>query len=254
MFIKGADFNFYILREGVPVAVCHSVDCVIETTTEELDTTGPTNGKWASYIPGINSYTISAPGISVYQDDMNVVDLREYQGAGNILEWRAGIDADGGLQYRGSMFITSLAQSSPHTDILRYEMSARGTGPLLIVKNPLIRSAYLSDLFGVRLPGCPNPYPVSVLWYDGSLIGLANNPDDVITQFNGYAGNEYYVLSSPDNSCNFTISIAWNAPEIPEWVPAEQGGLTGLWTGEGDGGISPTEDGDELITPIEVGP
>lgn len=254
MFIKGIDFNFYILRDGVPVAICHATDCTIEATTEELETTGPTNGRWASFIPGRNSYTISAPGLSVYHDDMNVVNLRDYQGAGTILEWRAGIDAEGGLQYRGRMFITSLSENSPVADILRYEMSARGTGPLEVVKNPLLRTVYLSDLFGVRLAGCPNPYPVAVLWYDGTVIGLANNPDDVISQFNAYAGNEYYVLSNPDNSCNFTMSIAWNAPNMPEWVPAEPGGMTGLWTGEGDGGISPAETGNDLITPFEVEP
>ncbi|ACU61364.1 phage tail tube protein [Chitinophaga pinensis] len=254
MYVNGSDFKFYILRDGIPIAICHSTDCVIETSTEELETTGPNNGRWASYIPGINSYTISAPGLTVYQDDMNVIDLRDFQDAGTIIEWRAGIDPTGGLQYRGYMFITSLSESSPAAEILRYEMSARGTGPLQVVKNPLVRTVYLSDIYGVRLAGCPNPYPVTVLWYDGSVIGLANNPDEVVTQFNEYPFNQYYQLSSPDNSCNFTMTIAWNAPETPEWVPAEQGGLTGLWVGAGDGGISPTDDGNELLTPFEVGP
>lgn len=256
MYIYGSDFMFYIIKDGQPVGICHSNDCIIEATTEELQTTGPNDGRWGKFIPGQNTYTISVPGITVYSDDMNSVNLHDYQDNGSVIEWKASDAEEGGLQYSGQMFITRLSRSSLNTDINKFEMDARGTGPLQVIKAPYIKDVYLSNLFGVRLPGCPNPYPCMILWYDGTIIGLANNADDVITLFNQYDGNQYYQLIGTDTGCNFTMSIAWNSPERPDWVPAEQGagfvlGRTGA-VGDNDVIGQTGEVGDNnVIGPIE---
>ncbi|WP_343692760.1 phage tail tube protein [Chitinophaga sp.] len=235
------------------IPVCHSKTCSLSRDRDMLTITNPTTAD-ESYIPSTKRGTISGDGLMIYQDVINGVSVLEWLESGALVAFKFSTSLSGGLIYSGSMYIDHWEISGEISDMVTYSFTAKINGALKIEKNDFVKTVYLSDLFGVRLAGCPNPYPVAVLWYDGSLIGLANNPDDVVSQFNGYAPNLYYRLSSPDNSCNYTMNIVWNAPEQPNWVPAEAGGLTGLWTGSGDGGISPSENGQDLITPIEVEP
>lgn len=249
--IKGKDFKFYIKRDGVPIAICKATDCTISINTEELETTAPNSGAFRHYLPGLHDIDIQVPGIVAYSDDMNFVQIQELQLSRTTFEWEASAFETGGLRYKGIAFIRTSSQTSNYRDLLRFDASLRVTGGLTIEKGNIISRVYLANLQGIRLQGCPNPYPVSVLWYDGTIIGLANNPDDVITQFNAYAENEWYTLSEPDNSCNFTMSTVWNAPEIRTFVPAQQGSDIALWKGEDDAGISPDEISNDLLTPFE---
>lgn len=249
--IKGKDFKFNIKRDGVPIAICKATDCTININTEELETTAPNSGAYKYFIPGLHDIDIQASGIVAYSDDMNYVQIQELQLARTTFEWEMSAFAEGGLRYKGMAFIRSSSQTSNYRDLLRFDASMRVTGVLTIEKGNIISRVYLANLLGVRLPGCPNPYPVSVLWYDGTIIGLANNPDDVITQFNAYPPNEWYTLSEPDNSCNFTMSTVWNAPEMRTFVPAQQGGMIAMWIGSADAGLSPDEISDDLSTPFE---
>lgn len=250
--IQGKNFKFYIKRNGVPIAICKATDCTININTEELETTGPSSGAYKYFIPGLHDIDIQVPGIVAYSDSMNYVQIQELQLARTTFEWEASAFDNGGLRYKGNAFIRSSSQTSNYRDLVRFDATLRVTGALVIEKGDIISRVYLADLLGVRLPGCPNPYPVAVLWYDGTVIGLANNPDDVITQFNNYPPNIWYRLSQPDNSCNFTMNTAWNAPEIRTFVPAEQGGSLALWTGRpADEGISTAELGNNLISPFE---
>lgn len=239
--------------QGQLTPVCHSKTCTLSRDREMLVITDP-NGPDESYIPSIKRGTISSDGLMVYQDEINGISVLEWLESGAEVYFSFTTNRNGGLTISGTMFIDHWEETGDYTDLVVYSFTARINGAITIQKLPIVKQVYLADLAGVRLAGCPNPYPVVVLWYDGAVIGPAENPDEVVAQFNAYEGNEYYSLSSPDNSCNFTMSIAWNAPTIPDWVPAEQGGLTGLWVGTGDEGISPSEDGNELITPFEVEP
>lgn len=220
--ILGADFVLYKVTGGVPVAICHARDCTIDVTTEALETSGPTS-YWSDFIGGYCGYTISCPGLVAYSDEMNFVQLLELQKSRTRFEWMAGDNVPGGVIYGGTVLITNTSLNSPFRDLVAFEMNATGCGEITIQKLPITKEVYLSDLGGVRLPGCPNPYPCMVLWYDGTIIGLANNADDVMTLFNSYEQNVYYQLVGTDTGCNFTMSIAWNSPDQPDWVPAEQG-------------------------------
>lgn len=224
--ILGNDFMFSLMLSGNMEILCHATDFIMNTNTEELETTGPGSGRWRSFIPGMIEYTLSVPGIVSYTDTLNLVQLQEMQDNGSIVEWLAGIDADGGLQYEGFMFITSISNTSQFRDVLKFDMTARGTGPRQIIKNPITRAVYLANIKGVRLPGCPNPYPVGILWYDGTFIGLANNADDVMTIFNSYSATQGNFLSliGSITGCDFNISIAWNSPLSPTFIPAVTGG------------------------------
>lgn len=228
--IQGKDFMFSVALSGNMEILCHATDFTMNTNTEELETTGPGNGRWRSFIPGMIDYTLTVPAIVSYTDALNLVQLQEMQDNGQIVEWLAGIDPDGGLQYQGFMFITSISNTSQFRDVLKFDMTARGTAPRDIIKLPITKAVYLANTKGIRLPGCPNPYPVGILWYDGTLIGVANNADDVMSIFNAYAitqGN-FLSLNGFTTGCDFTMSIAWNSPLSPTFIPAVVGGAFAL--------------------------
>lgn len=218
----GANFILYKVTDGAPIPICHARECTIEVNTEALEISGP-NSYWSDFIGGYCGYTVSCSGLVDYSGEMNLLQLLELQMSRTKFIWMAGDAVPGGVIYGGTILLTRDSVSSPYRDLVAFDASATGCGELTIQKLPIIKEVYLSDLVGVRLPGCPNPYPCMVLWYDGTSIGLANNADEVMTVFNAYEGNQYYQLVGTDTGCNFTMSIAWNSPEQPDWVPAEQG-------------------------------
>jgi hypothetical protein len=222
MAIAGKDFVISIDVDGEPTPICYATDCIIDIQYEAREVIDPASN-WKNYIGDMAGYTLSVPGLIAYSDVVNWVQLEQWAGQRKKLSWYASAFGDGGVTHSGTMLITGLNLTSQQNDAMKFDMNAVGCGPLVQQLLPIIKDVYLSDLGGVRLPGCPNPYPCVVLWYDGTVIGLANNADDVMTVFNNYEGNQYYQLVGTDTGCNFTMSIAWNAPEQPDWVPAEQG-------------------------------
>ena len=219
--IKGKDFDFKLVLSGNTVLLCHARDFTMTVTTEEIEVTGPGDGRWRKYIPGMNSYVLTVPGVITWTDPLNIVQLQEIQYGGQTVEWVAE-GLVGGLQYHGFMFITSSEISSQMRDVMLFTVNARGTGPQDINKNPIIKPVYLSNTNNVRLAGCPNPYPIGILWYDGTLIGPANNADEVIAVFNAYALTQggFLQLLSYASGCDFTMSVAWNSPLNPDVVYA----------------------------------
>lgn len=238
---------FYLTVSATKKVLCHATDWSLSTSTEEVEITGPGSGAWREFIPGLNSYTLNVPGVIAFTDDMNAVQLSDMQNARQIVEWTAGMQPDGGLQYHGFMFITSLSINSQVRDAMRFDMSARGTGPEDVLKLPITKSVYLADRQNVRLAGCPNPYPVGVLWYDGTLIGPAADADDVISIFNAYSITQggFLTLLTYSSGCDFTMQVAWNSPLNPDVVYAVEGGafaLRGTMPNEAIGGQDNTNE------------
>lgn len=223
--IRGTDFMFNVSIGSTMQVLCRATDFILNTATRELETTGPNNGKWDSFIPAGNNYTLSVPAVASYTDPMNIVQLQETQNANMVIPWLSGISQTGGVQYSGSMFITNITMTSQFRDVVRFDLAARGTGNLLITKLPISKSVYLSDTKGVRLAGCPNPYPVGVLWYDGTFIGMASSAEDVKAIFNEYASTQgdYLEVTGYTGGCDFTMQIAWNSPINPTFIPAVPG-------------------------------
>lgn len=222
MAIRGRDFIIMIEVNGEQKPICHATDCIINIQYDAREVIDPTTN-WRNYIGDLAGYTIQVPGVVSYNDDVNWVQLEQWAAQRTKLNWYASAFENGGVTHSGTLLITGLNLTSQQNDAMRFDLSAVGCGALVQQLLPIIKEVYLSDLGGVRLPGCPNPYPCMVLWYDGTTIGLANNADEVMTVFNAYEGNQYYQLVGTDTGCNFTMSIAWNSPEQPDWVPAEQG-------------------------------
>jgi predicted secreted protein len=247
--IRGKDFMFNVMIAGNLELLCMATDFTMNTTTEELETTGPNNGRWRSFIPGMMDYTLSASGIVSYTETFNLVQLQELQDSGDVVEWVAGIDPDGGLQYEGFMFITSISNPSQFRDVLKFDMTARGTGPREIRKNPITKSVYLANTRGIRLPGCPNPYPVGILWYDGTLIGVANDANDVLSIFNEYSATQgnYLMLTGFTTGCDFVMTVAWNSPLNPTFIPAVTGGAFALAATNPDDVIGESDSNQNVI-------
>lgn len=248
--IRGTDFNFFVVRDGIVTLLCRSRDFTLNTTTDELETTGPTNGSWRSFLPGLNSYTLSAQGLVNYTDNFNIVQLQEVENSREVVEWFAGLSPSGGLQYHGYMFITSIQMTSQFRDTVQFDMTARGTGPQDILKNPITKSVYLANKRGVRLAGCPNPYPVGVLWYDDTFIGVAETADEVMTVFNEYSATQgnFLQLTGFTTGCDFTMEVAWNSPLDPNIVVAIPGGAFVLAGGGPNDVIGESEENVNVIS------
>lgn len=245
--IKGSDFAFYITTDSGKEIVCHATDFSMTVNTDEIEITGPADGAWRKFLPGLHNYTLSVPGLVAFTDPMNAVQLQDIQYSRKIVEWTAGLDPNGGLQYTGQMFITTMTITAQTRDAVKFDMAARGTGPQTILKNPITKSVYLSDRSGNRLAGCPNPYPVGVLWYDGTFIGPAGNEDEVISVFNEYAVSQgaFLTLVSYTGGCDFVMQVAWNSPLNPDVIYAVSApgfALRGTMPNEAIGGAFDTNE------------
>lgn len=223
MIIRGKDVLLYLNSAATGlVPACHSKTCSLSYERDMLETSGP-EGPDKRYLPGYMGGTVSSDGLMVYQDTVNGISVLEWLKGGNLVYFKFATSEQGGLTLSGQMYIQQWDYTGDVNGVATYSFSGPIDGPLVITKADIVKQVYLSNLVGDRLAGCPNPYPVGVLWYDGTFIGIANNAGDVITAFNNYAGNQFYQLTGTDNGCNFTMSIKWNAPDQPNWVPAVPG-------------------------------
>lgn len=255
MAIKGKDFTISIEQDnGVFKEICYSTDCIINQSFENREITIPKlnddSGQWRDYIGGFSSYDISVPGAIVWESEMNFVQLEALAQGRTRFHWQASDSDNGGVVHSGTILITALNLTSQLRDIVRFELTAVGCGKKITQLLPRSVKVYLSDFFGVILPGCPNPYPVTLYWYDETVIGIASNADEVISQFNDYPDNQFYQLTGQaEDGCHFNMLVAWNSPVIPTYIIAEPTPNLGMWTGEDDEGISNDQDNDNLISP-----
>lgn len=254
MAIKGADFIFRVKKGDNYIVVCYATDCQINRTFETREISGP-QGKDRDYISDYRGYTISIPFLVVYTEAYNYIDFSNAAEAGEKLEWAASAFENGGVVYSGSVLVTELDLSSQMRDVMKVDCTLQGCGEFKTDYVPVDTTVYLSDFNKVQLAGCPNPYPVSVFWYDLSLIGLADNPDDVISIFNDYslANGGYYILtSSVDGGCLFNMQIQYNAPQPwPTTVFAQPGAEFALSDNQTiNNALSPDQDLDQALTPI----
>lgn len=255
--IKGRDVILYMNNSaGNLVPVCHSRTCSLSYDREMLETSGP-EGPDRRYLPSYKGGIVSSDGLLVYQDEVNGISVLEWLQGGNLVYFKFATSAQGGLILSGQMYIQQWEMTGDMNNVATYSFSAPIDGPLVITKADIIKQVYLSDLGGVRLAGCPQPYPVTVLWYDGTVIGLANNAAGVVSQFNNYPGNKYYKISATTSGCDFTMTIKWNAPDQPKWVPAETGnglviGRNGKVGDVGVIGLTGVVGDNDVIGPIET--
>ncbi|MGE7777385.1 hypothetical protein ACQKLP_21885 [Chitinophaga sp. NPDC101104] len=252
--MKGKDFIIYTELNGVETPICYATDCVFDFQYSTRRIVDPTT-RWRKFLADDISYTIQVPGVVVFRANINWVQLKKWADAGAEVKWRASAYAVGGYSLSGSMLITSLNFTSQMRDVIKFDMSATGTGMQEDVFQPIPADVFLADASMDRLFGCPDPYPVSLFWYNsdgtapGALMGIAYNADDVISVFNAYAENQYFQLTGYTSGCDFSLLAEWDAPFVPSVIFASSTPDMGLWTGQSNEGVSPNLDNNDLISP-----
>lgn len=252
--IKGTDFNIYIDKNGTPTKVCNSTDFTLRRVRQTNEITGP-QGQDQDFIATKRGYTLTISGVISYIDGYSYLDLESAFNAGSRLTWTGRDRLDGGIVHTGVVILTNLDWTSPVRGDFSFESSAIGCGPKETLRLPISSTAYLADENKVRLFGCPDPYPVSVFWYDAdgnmssNLVGIALNQDDVISLFNNYSGNEYYTITTGVSGCDFNLLSGWDAPFIPEVIFAVPAPALGSWTGHENEGSSPDQNNSQLSSP-----
>lgn len=247
--IKGKNFKFYIEVNSTLTLVCYATDCIINQELSTLEISNPLS-EFSDFLGDKFRYSLSVPGLINYINPANFVELENIYKSRGKFEWEAKDQDNGGVVHSGIALMTNLQLTSANRDVCRFSMEAVGCGPKETELLPIITTVYLADEQGIRLPGCPNPYPVTVFWYDLTPIGVANNNDDVVSIFNAYIGNLYYTLSVGISGCDFNLSSEWNAPFIPDFVIAEQTpGMVMSHNFNLDAAISPDQDNDEVLSP-----
>lgn len=252
--ILGSDFIISFNADGVISPVCYAQDCQINRTFDTREISGP-QGRERDYIADYNGYTIQIPILVVYRSKFNYLDFMNAADAGLKLSWSASAYKNGGVIHSGQVLVTEIDLTSQFRDVIKADVSLIGCGKFVTTISPINKVVYLSDFDKNILPGCPNAYPISVFWYDGSLIGPANNPDEVINIFNNYSashGNYYTLVGSVDGGCYFNMQIDFSAPEpYPDTIFSRQGALFAISTNQSANNVLSTDqDSNNVLTPI----
>lgn len=253
MIRLGRDFMISIEVDGVMQPICYANDCTITEAYDTIDITG-SQSKWRDYLSDYAGYTVEVPGLQVYEANANILQMQVLGRGGRKFAWSASAFESGGVVESGFIIITSLVKTSQFRDAMRFDMSAIGCGEPVTEFLPIFTTVYLSDFNKIQLAGCPNPYPISVFWYDLTLIGAADNADDVVAIFNAYsaANGAFYTISVNDGGCIFNMQIEYTAPQpYPTTIFAKPGALFALSDNQFiDNALSPDQDQDQALTPI----
>ncbi|WP_133177798.1 hypothetical protein [Chitinophaga parva] len=194
---------------------------------DTVETTPPTTN-WKDFEPAAISFTVTGDAIGAFDSKGNMYSLGGWLVNGLKVDFRL---AAGGLMYSGKILITNVNITAAHKDLVKYTFTAIGCGQLATNTASQSYSVYLANPVGKRLAGCPNPYPVGLLWYDNTFIGLANDAEDVIEQFNAYIENNgQYILTGTSGGCDFTMQIPWDSDDRPQFIPAVPGNAFGIGT------------------------
>jgi hypothetical protein len=179
------------------------------------------SGPDESYIPAAKRGEISSDGLMIYQDQVNGISILEWLENGSKVYFQFTTSENGGLILSGNMFITHWEETGEYSGVVTYSFNAKINGKLGIDRVDTLKSVYMSDRNGNRLPGCPDVYPVRVSWYDGTILGIAYDQADVIGQFNSYVGNTELILTGFTSACDFTLTAKYSADFVPDWIIAE---------------------------------
>lgn len=254
--IKGKDLIFSIFKDGVPTPVCYATDFTINRVRDVKEISGP-QGLDKDYIPSYKGYTIGISTVVSYIDGYSLIDIEAAFDAGTRLQWRGSDQGAVGVVHGGTILLTGVSWATPVRGDFTSEVAGIGCGPKTTNFVDLFVSVFLAGPDGLRLPGCPNPYPVMVYWYNasggiGSPIGIANNNDDVVNVFNAYSMSvgSGMALGQGLTGCDFYMSVPWDAPFVPEVVFAEATPELAMSVSqELDIVVSPDQDNDQVISP-----
>ncbi len=96
----------------------------------------------------------------MFADEVNGITVLEWLRDGKQVSFAITTEEQGELILSGKMYIQQFELTGEMNGAAIYSFNGPIDGPLSIDKLDIVKPVYLSDLGGVRLPGCPNPYPV----------------------------------------------------------------------------------------------
>lgn len=135
--ILGKNVLLYIIKDESP-QVTEPIGCArtakINTTSETIPTTTKGSGTWRKNKAIINSWDISGEGLSTFDTNISIIDLRLLQTSlTEVLFYWVETDVNGVSHfYQGFANITRIEESKNYNDVLSYSFQAVGTGPLYI--------------------------------------------------------------------------------------------------------------------------
>lgn len=255
--LKGIDFNMYNINDnGQREILCYANDCNIEINVDTAEIMGNTSF-WKDYVAVKAGYTISAPYLCIWDEGaFNYLKMFTMLKQGKRISWEASSWKEGGIIFSGDIMLVRLGFTSPDNNLIRIESSFVGLGEPLQRKEPIMQQVYLSDFNNNMLAGCPDPYPLSIFWFDHTLIGFATTPAEVISTFNYYSntqkGGVYTLTSSVDGGCNFNMAIDISAPQpYPTTVYGRQGARFAMSPMQmNNDALSPDQTNNFVISPL----
>lgn len=127
ILFNGSDLLFFI--GSTPIAMSRS--CSISLNASMVDTTTKDSGSWAESIPTSRSWTGSAEGLVVWND--NLSDFTDAFIGKTLLSisFKQRVSATSDIVYNGEAWIESIEVSAEQDAAVTYSVNFTGTGALV---------------------------------------------------------------------------------------------------------------------------
>lgn len=182
--IKGKDFNFYTIINGVPCPFFHSTNCTLKTQADLLESTTKDgiNGKTFEYANKY-TYTLSVLGQSTLLDSTNFITLQGALQTSTKLLWTFTDNLN--VIYSGTILIQDTQIDSPHDAISTFQGNFQGDGAYSVVSapqpTPIGYVVQIKDQFGNIIANVPAPGIYNVLRFDTiDCRSIGVSPDLII--------------------------------------------------------------------------
>lgn len=211
--VKGKEVGVYFFIDGVWTLFGCALSCSLETTTDFIETTFLTSGKFKDFEPTVNSWQGTLSGLVTLQDTVvSLADLRAKQLAHTKLmitfertDVNANVYSD-----QGYCYITSVSDDASFEGMNAFNLSVRGTGALTQIFTPL-------TIGGNKVERLQFTMPASITTStQASLIGM-----DVIEVVRDGIGNSKIITTgSPASKEVFfnsaTGALTWAIPSADD--------------------------------------
>lgn len=142
MKVKGQNAVAYVFDNGIWKLYVCATGIELSVNTELIETSVTGAGKWATYAPTKNSFTVSLSGaVSLNETGMlTLPDLRQKQIAQETLLVRYQRTDEGGNIYTDELnfFITNSTDTGPFDGLNTFTIQGQGTGAITQIFTPIV--------------------------------------------------------------------------------------------------------------------
>ncbi len=115
---------------STPIALLTSSDMALER--EMLDVTNKDSQSWKEVIVGVRSWTFSAELFNDPSQSYNLQDLYDKWEAGTAITMKLSSEITGEKKFTGTVYITSIALSTPANQASTVTVEFQGSGALVM--------------------------------------------------------------------------------------------------------------------------